>query len=221
MWITEAIKEIKSRQKAKAFLRQWKQKNSHNSTVPVSEFPIDLVKVGIHSYGELNVIVYNPSSPYKLSIGDFVSISTDVKFFIDGNHHVDRFSTFPFQALIFKNITAEAYLSKGDIFVDDDVWIGNGVTVLSGVHIGKGAIIAAGAVVSQNIPPYSIVGGVPAKIIKMRFPEEIIQRMMPLKLSDLPEEIIKDNIEIFYSRITEESLESIEKLFLKSRINFS
>lgn len=67
--------------------------------------------------------------------------------------------------------------SKGDIVVKDDVWIGYGSIILSGVHIGQGAVIAAGSVVSHDVPPYAIVGGVPARLIKYRFSEEMTKKL--------------------------------------------
>jgi serine acetyltransferase len=91
--------------------------------------------------------------------------------------------------------------SKGNIVIDDDVWIGYGVTILSGVHIGQGAVVAAGAVVTKDVPPYAIVGGVPAKIIKYRFSPEIIEELMKIDYSKLEEDDIKNHIDDLYSEI--------------------
>ena len=76
--------------------------------------------------------------------------------------------------------------TKGDVIVGNDVWIGNGVTILSGVEIGHGAVIAAGSVVTRSIPPYSIAGGVPAKVIRLRFSPEIIDALLILEWWNWP-----------------------------------
>ena len=82
----------------------------------------------------------------------------------------------------------DAWDNKGDIVVGNDVWIGYEAVILSGVTIGDGAIVAARAVVTKDVPPYAIVGGVPAKIIRPRFPEDVIKRLQSLRWWDWPEE---------------------------------
>ena len=89
-------------------------------------------------------------------------------------------------------------VSKGNIIVDDDVWIGFRSTILSGVHIGQGAIVAAGSVVTKDVPPYAIVGGVPAKVIKYRFSPEMITELLRVDYSQLTEELVKEHIEDLY-----------------------
>ena len=102
-------------------------------------------------------------------------------------------------------------ISKGDIIVDDDVWIGYGATILSGVHIGQGAVIAAGAVVTKDVPPYAIVGGVPAKVIKYRFSPEIIQQLMKLDYSKLTEDMIRERIDDLYTSLDGKTPEEVGK----------
>lgn len=104
-------------------------------------------------------------------------------------------------------------MSKGDIVVGDDVWFGCNVTVLSGVTIGQGAVIAAGTVVTKNIPPYAIAGGVPAKILKYRFSQEIINYLLKLDFNNLTTEFIKENEDFLYQEIN--SIEQVEGLILK------
>ncbi|MDY2949120.1 MAG: CatB-related O-acetyltransferase, partial [Lachnospiraceae bacterium] len=99
---------------------------------------------------------------------------------------------------------SEAF-GKGNILVDDDVWIGYGVVVMSGVHIGQGAVIAAGAVVTKDVPPYSIVGGVPAKVIKYRFSAEMIKELMRIDYSSLTEELVKEHIKELYNELLDVS----------------
>lgn len=83
------------------------------------------------------------------------------------------------------------------VFIGNDVWVGSHVLVKGGVHIGNGACVAAGAVVVKDVPPYAIVGGVPAKVIRYRFSPEIIQRLLELEWWNMDEEMLKDNISFF------------------------
>ena len=92
-----------------------------------------------------------------------------------------------------KNIT-EAWDNKGDIVIGNDVWIGYEAVILAGVTIGDGAVIGARAVVTKDIPPYTIVGGVPAKPIRKRFPQETIDHLLKIKWWNWPEERIRQHI---------------------------
>ncbi len=118
----------------------------------------------------------------KLIIGKFCQIATGVKFIMNGaNHAMEGFSTFPFSA--FGNDWKDVPLTpgfKGDTVVGNDVWIGYNATIMPGVHIGDGAIIASGSIVTKDVAPYSIVGGNPAKLIKQRFDDETIAKLVKL-----------------------------------------
>ena len=150
--------------------KEWRILNKNNSTVPVNIFDFNCVTVGNFSYGELTII--NFSDKEKLIIGNFCSIASGVVFVLNGDHALNRVSTFPFKAKALFTNPKEA-VSKGDIIISDDVWIGENAIILSGVHIGQGAVIAAGAVVTKDVPPYAIVGGVPAKVMKYRFSQDV------------------------------------------------
>ncbi|MBS0028835.1 CatB-related O-acetyltransferase [Chitinophaga sp. 2R12] len=99
------------------------------------------------------------------------------------------------------------------VTIGNDVWIGLNSSVMGGVTIGNGAIIAAHSVVTKDVPPYAIVGGVPAKIIKYRFSEEVISRMEALKWWDMPEDALKRNISHFQSTLRPEEIENIMQDF--------
>jgi len=152
-----------------------------------------------------NVLYHYPVNHDRLVIGKFCSIACGAKFiFTSANHSLKSLSTYPFPIffeewnLDVKNITG-AWDNKGDIIVGNDVWIGYEAVILSGVTIGDGVIIGTRAVVTKDIPPYTIVGGVPAKPIRKRFDDMTIAKLLELKWWDWPEERIKANIEIIQS----------------------
>ena len=134
-----------------------------------------------------NVLYHYPIHREKLIIGKFCSIACGTKFLFNcANHTLKSLSTFTFPLfyeeweLEKSNITT-AWDNKGDIVIDNDVWIGYEAVIMAGVHIGDGAIIAARAVVTKDVPPYTIVGGTPAKEIRKRFDAEVIQQLLILK----------------------------------------
>ena len=160
------------------------------------------------------ILIYfynNYNNFYKLKIGNYCSIATNVMFLLDADHYTNHVSSFPFKV----KVLGEKFegVSKGNIIVDDDVWIGYGATILSGVHIGQGAIVAAGAVVSRDVPPYAIVGGVPAKVLKYRFAEDVIEYMLTLDYSKVDEHMIKEHIDDFYKGISDMKLNELMKLY--------
>ena len=134
-----------------------------------------------------NVLYHYPIHREKLIIGKFCSIACGTKFLFNcANHTLKSLSTYTFPLfyeeweLEKSNITT-AWDNKGDIVIGNDVWIGYEAVIMSGVHIGDGAIIAARAVVTKDVPPYTIVGGTPAKEIRKRFDAEVIQQLLILK----------------------------------------
>ena len=194
------IKDLKTRLELNSFKRKWRRNNQHNGTFPMNVFPDGLVTVGNASYGELYVETFNEIS--HLNIGNYVSISREVKFMLDVEHYTGHISTFPFRVKILNECKYEAF-SKGDITVDDDVWIGFGAIVMSGVHIGQGAVVAAGSVVTKDVPPYAIVGGVPANVIKYRFNDDIINELLKLDFSKLDKKAIREHIDKLYEEFTD------------------
>ena len=134
-----------------------------------------------------NVLYHYPIHREKLIIGKFCSIACGTKFLFNcANHTLKSLSTYTFPLfyeeweLEKSNITT-AWDNKGDIVIGNDVWIGYEAVIMAGVHIGDGAIIAARAVVTKDVPPYTIVGGTPAKEIRKRFDAEVIQQLLLLK----------------------------------------
>lgn len=134
-----------------------------------------------------NVLYHYPIHREKLIIGKFCSIACGTKFLFNcANHSLKSLSTYTFPLfyeeweLEKSNITT-AWDNKGNIVIGNDVWIGYEAVIMAGVHIGDGAIIAARAVVTKDVPPYTIVGGTPAKEIRKRFDAEVIQQLLLLK----------------------------------------
>lgn len=137
-----------------------------------------------------NVLYHYPIHRERLIIGKFCSIACGTKFLFNcANHTLKSLSTYTFPLfyeeweLEKSNITT-AWDNKGDIVIGNDVWIGYEAVIMAGVHIGDGAIIAACAVVTKDVPPYTIVGGTPAKEIRKRFDTEVIQQLLKLKWWD-------------------------------------
>lgn len=91
--------------------------------------------------------------------------------------------------------------AKGNIIVNDDVWIGDSALILSGVEIGQGAVIAAGAVVTEDVPPYAVVGGVPAKIIKYRFRDDVIKELVKIDYAKVDRKFIERHEDIWYRKV--------------------
>jgi len=126
----------------------------------------------------------------KLQIGKFCMIASGVTFIMNGaNHLTESITTYPFA--IFGHAWSEAmkgkiYPNKGDTVIGNDVWIGYKATIMAGVHIGDGAIIATGALVTKDVPPYTIVGGNPAKAIKQRFNDAEIDQLLKMRWWNWP-----------------------------------
>ncbi len=113
------------------------------------------------------------------------------------NHNYNVVSTFPFKHRI--NIDDPRDLFLDNVVIGNDVWIGANAIILPGVNIGDGAVIGAGTVVTKDVPPYAIVGGNPARVIKYRFDENTINTLLKIKWWDFPYQTIIDNIDQFYS----------------------
>ena len=147
-----------------------------------------------------NVLYHYPVNGDRLEIGRFCSIACGAKFlFTSGNHTMRSLSNYTFPIffdewnLDAKNICS-AWDNKGDIVLGNDVWVGYEAVIMSGVTIGNGAIIGTRAVVTKDVPPYTIVGGVPAKPIRKRFDDKTIRALENLRWWDWEREKIARSI---------------------------
>ena len=181
---------------------EWNKLHPESDTIPMNAFSFENVSIGHGSYGELNVVDFGGGN--KLIIKNYVSIAQHVSFILNADHYTNHISTYPFQVKTL-HITKTESFGKGDIIVDDDVWIGYGATIMSGVHIGQGAVVAAGAVVTKDVPPYAIVGGVPAKVIKYRFEPEMIEELLKVDYCKLTKEDIEKHIDDLYTELKDPS----------------
>lgn len=152
-----------------------------------------------------NVLYHYPVNGDRLKIGKFCSVACGAKFlFTSGNHSLRSLSTYTFPIFYEqwgfdpKNIR-DAWDNKGDIVIGNDVWIGYEAVILSGVTVGDGAVIGTRAVVTKDVPPYTIVGGVPARPIRRRFDPQTIARLEELRWWDWEEERIARNLSAIQS----------------------
>lgn len=200
---------IKSKLDIFFFKRKWRKQNGHNRTSAGDLFNDKLVSVGRYTYGRLKVLTYDKNA--RVDIGSFCSIGPEVCFIPSADHHVNTISSFPYKVWVLGEEMEG--VSKGSIRIDDDVWIGYGAIILSGVHIGQGAVISAGAVVNKDVEPYSLVGGVPAKLIKHRFEAPVIEYLMTLEYSQLTEDLVRTHEDELYTELDGMGLDEIKKLF--------
>lgn len=137
-------------------------------------------EVGRGTYGK--PIIRHWGEPTTLKIGAFCSIAKGVTIFLGGNHRTDWITTYPFPVFRASARHIKGHpASRGDVIIGNDVWIGERAVILSGVRIGNGAVIGASAVVAHDVPPYSIVAGNPAKVVRMRFREGDISILQSLE----------------------------------------
>lgn len=147
----------------------------------------------------------------KLKVGKYVSVATECTFMLGGNHDYNKITTWlPFNPNAYD--PNETLLTNGDIIIGNDVWIGSNVTIMSGVKIGDGSVIAANSTVVKNVEPYSIVGGVPAKLIKKRFDDSTIEYLLNSKWWDLDKRTWIQNQDILFSNDIDKFKNFLESL---------
>lgn len=147
--------------------------------------------IGVGTYaGEVQVHKYD--SGKTLKVGSYCSIASGVQILLGGEHRYDFVSTYPFNAFCPEHSHINAFHSKGDVVIGSDVWIGRDAMIMSGVTIGHGAVIAARSLVTADVAPYAIVGGSPAKPIKLRFSPSQIEALLRIAWWDWPETKVRE-----------------------------
>lgn len=158
------------------------------------------ITIGDYTYAAAKLRIYNDNINTTLNIGKFCSLGTNIAIMLGGNHRDDWCTTYPFNFVMkeFSYIKGHPK-SNGNVIIGNDVWIGNDAKIMSGVSIGDGSIIAANACVTKNVEPYTIVGGVPAKKIRKRFSDDIIEKLLEIKWWDWDDELIYQVIPLLQS----------------------
>ncbi|WP_295486769.1 CatB-related O-acetyltransferase [uncultured Pseudomonas sp.] len=159
---------------------------------------------GVGSYGVPQVHDWQEGATLK--IGAYCSIAEGVQIFLGGHHRADWVTTYPFPAMLAEAASIKGYaFSRGDVVIGNDVWLCSNSSILSGVTIGSGAVVAAGALVTRDVPPYAVVGGNPATILRWRFPEEVRAELLksawwdwsPAEIASVVDRLCSDRIEAF------------------------
>lgn len=155
--------------------------------------------IGVGSYGDIEVHRFGEAT--TLTIGKYCSLADGVQIMLGGGHRTEWVTTYPFSALDAQHKIISGHpVSKGSVVIGNDVWIGREAMILSGVMIGDGAVVGARSVVARDVPPYAIIAGNPAQVIRFRFsenqraalkriawwdwPRERIDAAMPMLLND-------------------------------------
>lgn len=159
-----------------------------------------MITFGRHTYGKPFVLDWGDSN---LTTGNFCSIAHNVTFILGGEHRMDWITTYPFPRYeVWEHEEIQDFRkTKGDIVIGHDVWIGANSTILSGVTLGNGCVVGAGSLVTKSFPPYSIIGGNPAKLIRMRFNNEVIAKLENLKWWEWSDEVVKEKIPLLCSGV--------------------
>ncbi|MGH3870127.1 MAG: CatB-related O-acetyltransferase [Pseudonocardiaceae bacterium] len=168
--------------------------------------------MGHRSYNTPRILRYK-GDVEQVTIGSYCSIADEVEIFAGGNHRADWVSTFPFRILLdlpgaFQDGCPE---SRGPVAIGNDVWIGRGATIMSGVTIGDGATVAARAVVAKDVRPYAIVAGNPAREIRRRFSDDIVERLLRVQWWTWSEEAIIAAVPLLCSPDVEAFLKATEQ----------
>jgi acetyltransferase-like isoleucine patch superfamily enzyme len=165
-----------------------------DSLIPVLSSGDPRIRVGRFTYGNPAFRLW--SSGERIEIGAFCSIADGVTIFGGGEHNTHWVTTFPLRiALGEDGAGLDGHpASKGPTLIGNDVWIGDGATILSGVTIGDGAVVGAGAVVAQDVPPYHVVAGNPARQVRARFAPEVVAALLRIRWWDWPLERIRAQV---------------------------
>ena len=156
--------------------------SAYTRKVPFEDYPeMALMTLGVRSY-LVNGIAHSYTTDAHVLIGNYCSIAHMEHFFLGMNHDHYAITSYPLASVLdSSDDNKHAAYNRHQITIGTDVWIGGGSMIMSGVHIGNGAVIGAGSVIAKDVPPYAIVVGNPARVIKYRFDAETITRLQRIK----------------------------------------
>jgi acetyltransferase-like isoleucine patch superfamily enzyme len=154
--------------------------------------------IGEHSYGAPKIRFAGLG--HRFHCGRYCSFAPGAQVLLGGNHRPDWATTYPFPAFADRFPAAEGiegyHVGRGDVVVGNDVWCGSSAALISGVTVGDGAVVAIGSVVTKDVPPFAIVGGNPAQLIRYRFDEETIADLLALRWWDWDDEKVNANVHL-------------------------
>lgn len=190
------------------------KKNEKNVEDTVPATPRLGYERGDHTYGFPQVLFQNQG---KFKIGKYCSIAKDVVIVLGAGHNTKVITTYPFFTL--RNLRGKLKINRKNsglkpdpnVTIGNDVWIGYGVTILGGVTVGDGAVLGAKALVVKDVPPYAIVGGTPAKVIKYRFEPDEIEKLLESEWWNLPDETVDELIPYLLNTEVDEFVNEVKK----------
>jgi len=189
--------------------------------------PSRIILTGKHSYGLENIELKSWGEGAHLFVGSFCSIAGQQTVFLGGNHRTECATTFPFGHALQELFpagaehAAEHPTSNGHVVIENDVWMGRGCTIMSGLTIGSGSVIAAGSVVVKNVAPYTIVGGNPAKPIRQRFPDALIESLLKLQWWNRSDAEINQIVPLLQQPLDQAVFNQIEAVLRADESQFS
>ncbi|HGM6067286.1 TPA: CatB-related O-acetyltransferase [Stenotrophomonas maltophilia] len=180
------------------------------SHIPETTVHDPRIQVGRFTYGSPNFRIW--AEHESITIGAFCSIADEVAIFGGGEHNAQWVTTFPLRiALGHPDALADGHpATRGPTRIGNDVWIGHGATIMSGVTVGNGAIIGARAVVAKDVPPYAVVVGNPARVVRYRFDDEQIQALQRIQWWNWPIERISEMVPLLCGGAVEQFIASAQ-----------
>jgi len=172
----------------------------------------NIVPRGKHTYGPQPIILGSTQGADGSSIGKFCSLADNLQYIIKGSHMMNWVSTYPFSTLWNMNVPLHTLPNHAPITICNDVWIASNVKIKQGVVIGDGAVVATESFVTKDVPPYAIVGGNPARIIKYRFTEKQIRELLRIRWWDWEDELIRELVPLLMSDDIDEFINTAQKL---------
>lgn len=178
---------------------------------------LEHVRMGHGSYGVTPAHVWGATQSAPVVIGNYCSVAATAYFLCHMEHPLATPSTFPFKTLLWQEppmlggLNADA-ITRGPITLGHDVWVAHGAIILSGVTIGTGAVVGAGAVVRKDVPPYAIAAGNPARVVRSRFPPDVVEKLLASQWWTLKPEDLRPLRDHLYSEDVPTFLAAVSRL---------